>query len=122
MMSYNFGGVKGLRICSRCGSSETLMRGQIERWYASDDGLLCCKCYGAIHGLTHPEINRKWQAANKDYVKDFQKAWRDRTLNYQLNKTQMTCSICSRKLFSQEVGACKRCKQKFDKWRVWRYI
>jgi hypothetical protein len=115
-------GFADLRICYRCGSSETLMRGQIQPWYKSDDGLLCCKCYGAIYRLTHPEIHRGWQVANEGYV---QKPWRARNPNYNklwLKKTQMRCSVCSNKLLSHEVAACKKCKQRFDKWRVWMHI
>src|SRR5215469_18827932 len=106
-------------ICYRCGSSEKLMRGQIQRWYESRDGILCCKCYGAIYRLIHSEIDRKWQVANEDYV---HKSWRTRNANYNklwLKKTQMRCSVCSSKLLPHEVVACGKCKHKFDKWRVW---
>ncbi len=90
------------------------MRGQIDRWHESEDGLLCCKCYGAIYRLTHHQMNRNWQAAKEDYV---QMWWR--ASNIPLKKTQMRCSVCSSKLLPHEVATCKKCKQKFDKWRVW---
>lgn len=115
-------GFGDLRICYRCDSSETLMRGKIQHWYESDDGLLCCKCYGAIYRLTHPEGKRKWQAADEDYV---QNSWRAHNANYNKlrpKKTQTRCSVCSSKLLPHEVAACKKCKQKFDKWRVWMHI
>lgn len=114
-------GFGNLKFCYRCGSSETLMRGQIQRWYESRDGLLCCKCYGAIYRLIHSEINGKWKA-NEVYL---QKSWRGRNANYNnlwLKKTQMRCSVCSSKILSHEVVACEKCKHKFDKWRVWIHI
>ena len=114
-------GFKNLKFCYRCGSSETLMRGQIQRWYKSRDGLLCCKCYGTIYRLIHSKLNRKWQAANEGYV---HKSWRASNANYNKLwlKTQMRCSVCSSKLVPHEVAACEKCKNRFDRWRLWMQI
>ena len=68
------------KICSICGSSETLLKRNpsgsfTERWYTSEFGPVCERCHSFQYRVNHPEIYQAWKAKNQDYLREYQRKW-----------------------------------------------